>query len=236
MGSFLLLGFLIGVLHALEADHLAAVGAMAVDRQAGARGAILRGAVWGIGHACTLFAICTVVILFGLTLTDTMAAALEFAVGVMLVLLGLDALRRMRAQRVHFHAHTHDVGHPHIHAHGHQRATVPHARDPHAHRHPDAFPLRALVVGLVHGAAGSAGLLALAVAATREPLIAVAYVAVFGIGSITGMAALSALAAWPLSMAAGRGTYWLHRGLSLGAAILAIGIGIDVMIVTSQRL
>ena len=90
----------------------------------------------------------------------------------------------------------HDDGRPHIHAHSHAGATAPHARDPHRHRHPAGFPLRALIVGLVHGAAGSAGLLALAVAATQEPWAAVGYVAVFGLGSILGMATLSFVAAF----------------------------------------
>ncbi len=232
MEGFLALGFLIGMQHALEADHLAAVGAMAAGRNASKRGLVLRGAAWGLGHTITLFAICSAVILLGLTLTDRMAAALEFGVGVMLVLLGLDVLRRMRAKRVHFHVHIHDGGRPHIHAHSHQGATTPHAADPHHHRHPHGFPLRALAIGLVHGAAGSAGLLALAVAATKEPLAAVGYVAVFGLGSILGMAALSFVAAWPLG-AAERRAKWLHGGLSVGAAMLAIGLGADVMLQTA---
>ena len=232
MEGFLALGFLIGMQHALEADHLAAVGTMAAGHHGGKRGLALRGAVWGLGHTITLFAICAAVILLGMTLTERMSAALEFGVGVMLVLLGLDVLRRMRAQRVHFHAHRHDGGRPHLHAHSHQGATAPHGEDPHDHKHPQGFPLRALVIGLMHGAAGSAGLLALAVAATREPWAAVGYVAVFGLGSILGMAALSFVAAWPLG-AAERHAKWLHGGLALGAAALAVGIGVDVMAETA---
>ena len=232
MEGFLALGFLIGMQHALEADHLAAVGAMAVEGRSSKRRLALRGAVWGLGHTITLFAICAAVIVMGLTLTDRMAAALEFGVGVMLVLLGLDVIRRMRAKRVHFHVHSHGDGRPHIHAHSHQDATADHASDPHHHRHPTGFPLRALLVGLVHGAAGSAGLLALAVAATQEAWAAVGYVAVFGLGSILGMAALSFVAAWPLG-AAERHAKWLHRGLAVGAAALAIGLGVDVMAETA---
>lgn len=232
MEGFLVLGFLIGMQHALEADHLAAIGTMAAGRHGGKRGLALRGAVWGLGHTITLFAICAAVILLGLALTERTAAALEFGVGVMLVLLGLDVLRRMRTQRIHFHAHRHDGGRAHIHAHSHQGASKPHGEDPHDHRHPEGFPLRALVIGLIHGAAGSAGLLALAVAATREPWAAVGYVAVFGLGSILGMAALSFVAAWPLG-AAERHARWLHRGLAFGAAALAVGIGLDVMAETA---
>lgn len=244
MEGFLALGFLIGMQHALEADHLAAVGTMAVGGDGAKRGLALRGAVWGLGHTITLFAICAAVILMGLTLTDRVAAALEFGVGAMLVLLGIDVIRRMRAQRVHFHAHAHDHGRPHIHAHshahshakrqvqGHDNAQPPHAGEPHVHRHPERFLWRALVIGLVHGAAGSAGLLALAVAATREPWVAVGYVAIFGLGSILGMAALSFVAAWPLGAAA-RHAKRVHNGLSIGAAALAFALGIELMTATA---
>lgn len=236
MGGFLALGFLIGMQHALEADHLAAVGTMAAGGAGSRRRLALCGALWGLGHTITLFAVCTAALLLGLTLTEQTAAALEFGVGVMLVLLGLDVVRRMRARNIHFHAHTHGDGKPHIHAHAHAAANgtapVAHARDPHEHRHPKGFPLRALGIGLVHGAAGSAGLLALAVAATQDPRVAVLYVLVFGLGSVLGMAALSFVAAWPLK-AAGRHAQWLHRGLALGAAALAIVLGVDVMLETA---
>lgn len=232
MEGFLALGFLMGIQHALEADHLAAVGAMAAGRKNSKLGLALRGAAWGVGHTITLLAICATVILLGLTLTDRVAATFEFGVGVMLVLLGLDVLRRMRAKRIHFHVHSHGDGRPHLHAHGHAGAVAAHASDPHDHRHPQGFPIRALAVGLMHGAAGSAGLLALIVAATRDPLVAVVYVAVFGLGSILGMATLSFVAAWPLG-AAERGAKWLHTGLSLGAAVVAIGLGADVMAETA---
>jgi len=228
MEGFLALGFLIGMQHALEADHIAAVGALSSGGVSSRKGLALRGLAWGLGHTITLFSICAAVILLGLHLTDRVAAALEFAVGVMLVLLGLDVLRRMRRRRIHFHAHSHDGGTVHIHAHSHAGAAVTHKRDPHRHRHVKGLPLRALAVGLVHGAAGSAALLALAVAATQNPLTAVGYVLVFGLGSLVGMTALTAAAAWPLG-AAEKNAKWLYSGLSLGAAALAVAIGVDVM-------
>lgn len=232
MEGFLALGFLIGMQHALEADHVAAVGAMAAGGPSSKRGLALRGAVWGLGHTITLFAICSAVILTGLTLSDQAAAAMEFGVGFMLVLLGIDVVRRMRKQRIHFHVHSHDDGKAHLHAHSHADAQQSHDEDPHRHSHRSGFPIRALLVGLVHGAAGSAALLALAVASTKDPLTAVAYVAIFGVGSILGMAALSFAAAWPLG-AAERNAKWLHSGLSLSAAALAVILGIDVMTETA---
>ena len=233
MEGFLALGFLIGMQHALEADHVAAVGAMAAGGASSKRSLALRGAVWGLGHTITLFAICAAVILAGLTLTDRAAAAMEFGVGFMLVLLGIDVVRRMRKNKVHFHVHSHEQGKAHLHAHSHADAEEPHDQDAHRHSHPSGFPVRALLVGLVHGAAGSAALLALAVASTKDPLVAVGYVLIFGLGSILGMAALSFAAAWPLG-AAERNAKWLHRGLSLGAATLAVVLGVNVMLETAS--
>lgn len=232
--GFLAIGFLMGMSHALEADHLAAVGAMATAkgaRERGGRGGRLAimGAMWGLGHTITLFAICVGVIVFGVVMTDRLSATLEFAVGALLVLLGLDVLRRMRRRRVHFHAHEHADGRRHLHAHSHAGASLPHGEDPHEHAHPTGLPLRALAVGLLHGAAGSAGLLALAAAATQDALVALGYVLVFGIGSIIGMAALSFAAAWPLGWAE-RGAATLHRTATLAVAAVTILIGLGVMV------
>jgi len=87
------------------------------------------------------------------------------------------------------------------------------------------------MIGLVHGAAGSAGLLALAVATTQDPIVALGYVALFGLGSIAGMALLSLAVSWPLGLAE-RGAWWLHRGLTAAVAIVATGIGVHTMIDT----
>ncbi len=234
METFLLLGFAIGMAHALEADHLAAMGTLATDN--GDRTSlVLRGAVWGLGHTVTLFAMCCAVILFGLVLTDKMAAAMEFSVGVLLVVLGLDVLRRLRKSRVHFHVHDHGDGRPHLHAHSHAGASVRHDSDPHDHRHWHQFPVKALLVGVMHGAAGSAGLLALAIAASRDPGIALAYVALFGLGSILGMAALSYVASWPLGWAE-KSASSIRTVVYLVTAALAVGIGTQVMMATGSTL
>lgn len=231
MEGFLALGFLIGLQHALEADHVAAVGAMVVDNRDGSsrgrRALTLRGAVWGLGHTITLFFVCGAVLVLGLNLSDQTAASMEFAVGVMLVVLGLDVIRRMRKSKVHFHVHSHD-GKPHFHAHSHTGEQQAHDLSQHEHRHGARFPIRALFVGLIHGAAGSSALLGLAMATTRDPWTAVGYVLVFGFGSILGMAALTYIASWPLTGIA-RGTEMIHRFVSGAAAALAIGLGIFVM-------
>ena len=232
MEGFLVLGFLVGMGHALEADHLAAVGSMAAGRSSPRRLAFM-GAIWGLGHTITLFVLCSAVIAFGLVLNERAAAALEFSVGVMLVVLGLDVLRRMRKAKVHFHVHEHGDGQPHIHAHSHLGSKHPHHQDPHQHAHPKGFPVKALLVGLVHGAAGSAALLALALAASRDPWLAIGYVILFGLGSICGMAALTFVAAWPLGFAE-RSAKWLHRGLHVAISSAAIILGASVMLETGR--
>jgi hypothetical protein len=225
--SMMLLGFLAGMGHALEPDHLAAVGAMATGKQT--RGAlVLRGVAWGLGHTVTLALICSAVILFGMILTDRMAAQLESAVGVMLVLLGAEVVCRLRRAKVHFHVHVHEDGERHFHAHSHLGESAPHDRRRHAHAHQRALPIKALLVGLVHGAAGSAGLLALALAAVPVPAQALLYVLLFGLGSILGMASLSFIASWPLS-AAERFATRLHWGLSGAIAGLAIALGVHLL-------
>jgi cytochrome c biogenesis protein CcdA len=224
MIGFLILGFLIGMSHALEADHLSAISTMMSDAKGSKKRLAFRGATWGLGHTITLFAICTAVILFGATLTVRMTAILEFSVGMMLIILGLDVYRRFRKKKLHFHGHQHDAGPKHIHAHSHKEAKIPHVSDSHLHEHPNRFPLKAFAIGLVHGAAGSAGLLALAVAATQSVGSAILYILAFGVGSILGMAALTYTVAWPLAWVE-RGMGWMHTALNVTSAGLAIAIG-----------
>ena len=237
--GFVLLGFFTGMGHALEADHLAAVGALASrEREAAARAGrkpfgVWRmaslGASWGMGHALTLLLLSLAVIVSGRMLSAHVAAALEFAVGVMLVALGLDVLRRLWRRKVHFHVHDHGDGRPHLHAHSHAGARLPHHEDPHHHRHPAGFSWRAFVIGLMHGAAGTAGLLALAAAATQSVLTTIAYVILFGIGAMTGMASLTAVVSWPLGFGA-RKAGWLLKAAQAAAAAIALGLGVLIML------
>lgn len=215
--TFLTLGFVIGMAHALEADHLAAVGAM-LNRGEGRRAMMLRGAVWGAGHTLALFAICSMVLALGLTITGRAEAMLELAVGAMIAGLGLRVLWKLRREHVHIHVHEHD-GVRHFHAHSHACETGAHRVSAHAHRH-----AATLGVGLVHGAAGSAGLLVLTVAATDSLAQALAYFAVFGIGSLAGMAALTTAASVPLAMLE-RGATWMKTATALAIGGLAIWIG-----------
>ena len=224
MTSILFVGFLIGMQHALEADHLAAVSSMSAQKT-GVRAFTRHGMFWGIGHALMLVVIAGSAILLKFTMSDQLSSLLEAGVGVMLVALGANVLWRLKQNKVHFHVHEHDGAKRHIHAHSHSsNPHVPHHLDPHTHAHPESVPWRTFAVGLMHGVAGSAALVVLTAATLQSPIWGVFYILLFGIGSIAGMALLSAAIALPMTYAA-RSVDWAHRGLQLcvGIATLAIG-------------
>jgi ABC-type nickel/cobalt efflux system permease component RcnA len=164
------LGFLLGMQHALEADHIAAVSSIAA-RRSHVGDVVKHGLTWGLGHTLTLFAFAGAAILLGRAIPETIARPMETAVGVMLIGLGAHVLWRLWRDRVHFHKHGHGDGTVHFHAHSHARETAPHVRTAHAHEH--GFRWRTLLVGLMHGMAGSATLLVLAdtVAGRKRPSV-----------------------------------------------------------------
>jgi ABC-type nickel/cobalt efflux system permease component RcnA len=223
MFGILGLGFLLGMQHALEADHIAAVSSMAARRTH--VGDIVRhGLTWGVGHALTLFIFAGAAILLGRAIPDTVAKPIEAAVGIMLIGLGAHVLWRLWRDRVHFHRHGHADGTVHFHAHSHAGDTAPHARAAHAHEH--CFRWRTLLVGLMHGMAGSAALLVLTVSQAPSAAVGLGYVALFGVGSMIWMGALSMVIAVPLAVSA----RWLTRvNRVLQGAVGAVTIAIGVM-------
>ena len=221
MLTILFLGFLVGFQHAFEADHLAAVASLAT-RSRSLLDTARQGAVWGLGHTLTLFLFGGAVLVTDHLVPEKLASGLELAVGVMLVLLGADVLRRVIRDRVHFHAHTHEST-SHFHAHSHP-GTRDHESDPHRHSHGKKLPLRALLVGMTHGMAGSAALIVLALGTVRSPWQGLAYIAIFGFGSIVGMALVGAAISLPLRYSP-RGLTWLHNGLTAAVGVVTIGLG-----------
>lgn len=220
--TLLLLGFVIGMRHAVETDHVAAVASLAT-RSASVRDTIRQGAAWGLGHTLTLFLFGSLVLVLGMAMPEPMAHMLELAVGVMLVILGVDVLRRLARERIHFHLHHHEEGEAHFHAHSHAGETLHDPRQ-HAHEHPAGFPFRALFVGLMHGMAGSAALILLTVQTIQSPLLGLVYIALFGVGSMLGMVLLSFAIAIPLRRSA-CGMTWLHNGLQAVVGVATIFIG-----------
>jgi ABC-type nickel/cobalt efflux system permease component RcnA len=220
MLSLLLIGFLIGMRHALEADHVAAVASL-ISRRCNMNNTLKQGAVWGLGHTITLLLFGSVAILIDSAISEQLAATLEFAVGLMLILLGFDVLRRLYKERVHFHLHRHGQKTHHFHAHSHA-ADKEHANSEHQHSH--GFPKRALLIGLMHGMAGSAALIILTLHTVQSPITGLLYILFFGIGSIIGMAVLSVIIAIPLRYSS-NGLTWLYNGLQaiVGVATLSLG-------------
>ncbi len=223
--TLLLLGFVLGMRHAVETDHVAAVASLAT-RSNGLGESMRQGAAWGLGHTLTLFVFGGLVLVLDVVMPETLARGLEFAVGLMLVGLGADVLWRLGRERIHFHTHRHADGEVHFHAHSHAGERG-HDPDRHAHGHADRFPVRAMLVGLMHGMAGSAALIILTLQTVQSPWAGLAYIALFGAGSIAGMALLSVAIAVPLRLSA-KGLTWLHNGLQavVGIATVAIGAGL----------
>lgn len=221
----LLAGMLMGMRHALEADHLAAVASL-ITRSRSMSATLLQGVAWGLGHSFTLFLMGGACLWLDAVVPDRWAHALEMGVGLVLLSLGAETCWRMRRQRVHVHVHRHDQGAAHLHAHRHAPGEL-HNPDHHEHAHPQGHRLRAVVVGMVHGMAGSAALLLLAVHAAGSMWLGLSYIGLFGLGSILGMAALCTVLAAPLQVV--RRFALLHRGLEALVAVTTISIGIRLL-------
>jgi|TARA_R110002167_G_scaffold188380_1_gene390004 ABC-type nickel/cobalt efflux system permease component RcnA len=225
MTSILLLGFLLGMQHALEADHLAAVSSISVG-EASIRNIVTHGAIWGMGHTLTLMLFAGGAVLLGLEFSKSMTGLLEFGVGIMLIYLGFSVLRGVVKNKVHIHLHKHD-NEPHLHAHSHALDTGSHDSNMHRHSHPPRIPMRTLFIGMTHGLAGSSALVILVASTTPSPLIGLCYVVLFGLGSILGMASLSALIAVPFLKTANQ----LNTKISTGLRCL---IGLGTLVLGSQ--
>jgi sulfite exporter TauE/SafE len=196
--TVLLFGLLVGLRHALEADHVAAVTSLS-SRSPVLLERVKVAAMWGSGHAASLMVLGGVLVALGTTLPERLARAFEIAAGVMVIALGLDVLRQVRTRHVHFHVHAHADGVRHLHAHAHPHAS---GADPAAHDHGHRHGLlrRALAVGGIHGLAGSGALVLLTMETLGSGLHAMAYVICFAIGSILGMVALSVVLTLPFAV------------------------------------
>jgi hypothetical protein len=187
----LLLGVLLGMRHAIEPDHLAAVATLVTDGRTRFRGALV-GAFWGVGHTFALLVVGVALVALRTTLSASLADAFELAVAVMLVLLGVRAIRRAAA-----------------------------ADEAHAHGGPGVRPF---FVGLVHGLAGSGALTALVFAGLPTTASRFAYITLFGLGSVAGMAILSGLAGWPLALLGQRPRARRALAIVTGAVSVLVGV------------
>ena len=234
-------GFVLGLQHAADADHIAAVSTL-VARSRGGRSAWRLGLFWGLGHTAAVFAVGAAVIGLRVSLAAWWETGLEFAVGGMLAGLGLWNLLGARGAwgvETHSHEHGHDGsdGHPHAHA----SSKIAHE---HEHQHLPALErafgevgprqaLRSLAVGVVHGLAGSSAVALLVLATIPTTGAALAYLAVFGLGTLAGMTLLSAAMEAALAWAVRRRDF--GRWLASGTGALSLFAGLYVMAVTGGR-
>jgi MFS family permease len=221
--SALALGFVLGLKHAVEVDHLAAVSTIVSERKS-LLSSMLVGGLWGVGHTISLLVAGFFVILLHLEISERVALALEFCVGLMLVALGANALRKLwRGGHFHIHAHSHG-GRAHVHPHIHDSEAETDTRTHHGYQ----SSMRPLFVGMVHGLAGSAALMLLVLSTISSPLAGFAYIIIFGVGSVGGMMIMSALVSLPLYLTATRFTRanLMMRGL---AGLFSLSFGLFVI-------
>jgi len=232
MFSVLILGLLLGLQHAMEADHIAAVASL-TTRGSSLRDAARQGTAWGLGHSLTLLLVGGTVLLINGVIGERLSLMLESAVGLMLILLGVDVLRRLYRKRVHFHVHSH-ADKTHFHAHSHAAGDL-HTADPHHHRHDRRLPLRSLLVGMVHGMAGSAALIVFALGSVQSVWEGLAYILIFGAGSIVGMTTLAVVISLPLRWSA-RSLTWAHNGLTGALGVFTLTLGLLLLHQTTHAL
>ena len=228
MHSILLFGLLIGMQHALEADHVAALSSICTGTRS-VRRIATHGAVWGLGHSLTLLIFAGAAVFLDFRFGDNLAHALECVVGVMLILLGGHVLFRLWRNRLHFHSHRHADGRTHFHVHSHLGENASHDPDRHVHAHASKLPVRTLLVGMVHGLAGSAALVILTASTVQDPVMGLFYVALFGLGSIAGMTVLSSLLAVPLTWTA-QALTWAQRSLQAAVGLATMALGMLVLV------
>ncbi len=213
------LGLVIGLRHALDTDHLAAVSTIVSERK-NLFSSLLVGGLWGLGHTVSLLIAGIAVIFLNLNI-EKYEKPLEFCVALMLIGLGLNVLVKLvRGGKIHFHEHEHG-GHHHVHPHLHDGKPEPELNTHHGLK----LSVRPLVIGMVHGLAGSAALMLAVLATIKSSALAFGYIIIFGIGSIGGMMIMSLILSLPLHLTAASftRTNWAVRALS---GVFSLGFGL----------
>jgi len=242
--SIIVLGFFLGMRHATDPDHVIAVTTI-VSRQRSIRHAALIGALWGAGHTITILLVGSAIILFGIVIPARVGLTMELSVGLMLILLGILNLSGIMRWITETLTPTQQGRHSHSHEHGDYVHSHPHEHGPEKHGHAEeATPVgwmdrvfgrmgvyqivRPLVVGIVHGLAGSAAVALLVLTTIRVPSWAVLYLLVFGIGTVAGMMLITAAIAVPFTFSEGRFAR-LNRGLGLVSGLVSLAFGLFIV-------
>ncbi|MCC6171638.1 MAG: hypothetical protein IT481_06385 [Gammaproteobacteria bacterium] len=240
MIAILTMGFLLGMRHALDPDHLIAVTVLGAQREARASGLLRHALAWGFGHASMLLALSAVIVLGQGEISPGLSAVLQAVAAGVLVTIGVTTLWRLRSSAmaaaplslpasVSLAAPLSSPASISSPAPSSLPGPMP-APPPRSGRHAgDSQHLgRTLVIGLTQGLAGSAALLVVAVSTMREPALSMLYVLLFGIGSMAGMMALAGALTLPLARVAARSER-LYRALSLAAGVFAIVLGLATL-------
>jgi len=205
------LGLLLGFRHAFDADHIAAIAALNSN-------SIIKGLFWGIGHTVSLLVAGFIVLLFKIAIPEKLALSFEFIVGIMLIVLGLNALMTIKKHKLHSHKHRHGAE-EHVHLHSHYMGKS------HSHKH------KPMIVGLIHGLAGSAALVLLVLSTINSVFMGILYILIFGIGSIIGMMLISKIISLPFKFMMKRS----HRAdnmLKFGTGFVSLTVGISIIYTT----
>jgi hypothetical protein len=220
--GILLLGLVTGLRHSIEADHVAAVLSVVASSHKNIKRATMLGAIWGLGHTTSLFIAGLLVLLLAVNISDTLSSRMEFGVGIMLLFLGVTTftgwsvgkffkgLRHRKSSHKHIHHHYGNVVHSHEHVHDDAE---------HGHGH------KSLIVGMVHGMAGSGALLLIVLSTINSIPLGLAYIAIFGAGSIGGMVGISTLIGIPFVKLANSAKVSLLLRYAAAITTLAIGAG-----------
>lgn len=221
--SIILVGLVLGMRHATDPDHVIAVTTI-VSRQRSIRQAALIGTVWGLGHTLTIFVVGAAIILFKLTIPPRLGLAMELAVGMMLVLLGVLSLSGVleRLRRLLGASHEAPASA------GPMAAAVEDKKSQLAGKKDRVWFLqlvRPLIVGIVHGLAGSAAVALLVLATIANPYGAIAYLLVFGLGTMAGMMVITAAIAMPFAYSGLHSSRWNH-GLTLASGLVSLCFGL----------
>jgi cytochrome c biogenesis protein CcdA len=242
--SIIALGLFLGMRHATDPDHVIAVTTI-VARYKKVSHAALIGVFWGVGHTFTILIVGSGIILFGWVIPTRIGLSMEFSVGLMLILLGVLNLTGMVQWITNTFSPASSLsgtGHSHPHSHGDYIHTHPHQHDPEVHPHAsEQTPLswfdrhfgrlglyqvvRPLIVGLVHGLAGSAAVALLVLTTIRNPKWAVVYLLVFGVGTIAGMMLITGAMVLPFAYADKRFSR-LNRQLRVASGLISVAFGL----------
>ena len=207
-------GFLLGIKHALDADHIAAVSTI-VARNKSIKESSLLGMFWGFGHTIALLVMGLIILLLKITIPEKVALSFEIIVGIMLVILGISVMMQIIKDKIHIHKHKHRKD-SHFHFHSHRYIKN------HSHTH------KSLYIGILHGLAGSAVLSLLVLSTINSIWLGLLYILIFGTGSILGMMLISSIISIPFMLIPAR-LENTKNALKAFSALISIFLGLSII-------